>query len=55
MAILGSILKKAVDLGSKIPKRKNYASQQEKVLTKLLAKAEHTAFGEHFNFTKLLQ
>ncbi len=55
MAILGSILKKAVALGGKIPKRKNYENQQAKVLKKLLAKAQHTAFGEHYNFTKLLQ
>lgn len=55
MAILGSILKRAVNLGNKIPKRTNYVTQQTKVLKKLLTKAEHTAFGEHFNFTKLLQ
>ena len=55
MAILGSILKKAVALGGKIPKRKNYENQQAKVLKKLLAKAQNTAFGEHYNFTKLLQ
>jgi len=55
MAILGSILKRAVNLGGKIPKRKDYVSQQTKVLKKLLSKAEHTAFGEHYNFTKLLQ
>lgn len=55
MAILGSILKKAVDLGSKIPKKKNYEKQQIKVLKKLLTKAQNTAFGEHYNFTKLLQ
>jgi hypothetical protein len=55
MTILGSILKKAVELGGKIPKKKNYVAQQDKVLKKLLAKAQHTAFGEHYNFTKLLQ
>ncbi len=55
MAILGSILKKAVALGGKIPKRKNYENQQAKVLKKLLAKAQNTAFGEHYNFAKLLQ
>lgn len=55
MAILGSILKTVVDTRGKFPKRKNYYAQQTKVLKKLLAKAEHTAFGEHYHFTKLLQ
>ena len=55
MAILGSILKKAVNLGNKIPKKTNYYAQQSKVLKKLMTKAEHTAFGEHFQFTKILE
>ena len=55
MAILGSILKRAVDIRGKIPKRSNFDVQQKKVLKKLLKKAEFTAFGEHFHFTKLLQ
>ena len=55
MQILGSILKRAVDLRGKIPKRSNFDVQQKKVLKKLLKKAEFTAFGEHFHFTKLLQ
>lgn len=53
--IIDSILKGAVKLGNRIPKRTNYYVQQTKVLKKLLTKAEHTAFGEHFHFTKLLQ
>lgn len=55
MAILGSIIKKVVDTRGKIPKRKNFYKQQSRMLKKLLSKAEHTAFGEHYNFTKLLQ
>lgn len=55
MAILGSILKRAVDIRGKIPKRSNFDVQQKKVLKKLLKMAEFTAFGEHFHFTKLLQ
>ncbi len=55
MALLGSILKRAVALGNKIPKKTNFYAQQTKVLKKLMSKAEHTAFGEHFGFTKLLQ
>lgn len=55
MAILGSILKTVVDTRGKIPKRSNFYAQQTKVLKKLLKKAEFTAFGEHYRFTKLLQ
>lgn len=55
MAILGSILKTVVDTRGKIPKRSNFYAQQKKVLKKLLKKAEFTAFGEHYHFTKLLQ
>lgn len=55
MAILGSILKTVVDTRGKIPKRNNFYAQQTKVLKKLLKKAEFTAFGEHYHFTKLLQ
>lgn len=54
-AILGSIIKKAVDIRGKIPKRGNFEKQQIKELRKLLTKAQFTAFGEHYNFTKLLQ
>lgn len=54
MAILGSILKTVVDTRGKIPKRKNYYAQQVKVLKKLMTKAQYTAFGEHYHFTKLL-
>ena len=56
MAILGSILKKAFVIREKIPKirKVNGYVQQEKVLRKLLSKAEFTAFGEHYNFSKLV-
>ncbi len=54
MAILGSILKTVVDTRGKIPKRSNFYVQQTKVLKKLLTKAQFTAFGEHYHFTKLL-
>lgn len=53
--ILGSILKRAVDLSGKIPKKKNYYAQQVKVLKKLMRKAEYTAFGEHYHFSQLLE
>ena len=37
---------------AKDTKKREYKT---KVLKKLMTKAEHTAFGEHFHFTKLLQ
>lgn len=55
MAILGSILKTAVDIRGKIPKKGNFEKQQIKELRKLLSKAQYTAFGEHYHFSKLLQ
>ena len=55
MAILGSILKRTIELGKKFPVRKVDAMRlQTKALKKLLNKAEFTSFGEHFNFTKIL-
>ena len=55
MALIGSILKRTIALNSRIPRRRkdNY-KVQIKTLRKLLAKAEFTAFGEHYHFTKLL-
>ena len=54
MALLGSILKTVVDTRGKIPKRTNFYAQQTKVLKKLMTKAQYTAFGEHYHFTKIL-
>ncbi len=56
MAILGSILKRTFEIRDRIPKRRkvNGYKQQVKVLRKLLTKAEFTAFGEHYNFSKIL-
>jgi len=56
MAILGKLLKKTIDLNQILPKlrNKNAYQKQEQTLKKLLRKAEFTAFGEHYNFTKIL-
>ncbi|MDQ3110117.1 MAG: GH3 auxin-responsive promoter family protein [Bacteroidota bacterium] len=56
MALLGKILKRTLDLNQKLPKfrRKDNFQKQAKTLRKLLSKAEFTAFGEHYNFTKIL-
>jgi hypothetical protein len=53
MPILGSIIKSAIDIRSRIPARKNVYNQQVKQLQKLITKAQFTAFGSHFNFTEL--
>ena len=56
MAILGSILKRTFEIRERIPKirKVNGYKQQIKVLRKLLAKAEFTAFGEYYGFSKLV-
>ncbi|MGZ4156508.1 MAG: GH3 family domain-containing protein, partial [Bacteroidia bacterium] len=56
MAFIGSILKRSFELRERIPKirKKDGYKQQTKVLKKLLAKAEFTAFGEYYNFSKII-
>jgi len=56
MALLGSILKRTIELRKSIPRirKANGYRQQVKILRKLLTKAEFTAFGEHHNFSKIL-
>lgn len=57
--ILGSIIKSAIDIRSKISldtyfKAQGYAAQK-KTLKRLLRKANITAIGEHFNFSDMLK
>jgi len=56
MAILGSILKRTFELRERIPqiRKVNGYRQQTKVLKKLLTKAELTAFGSQYNFSKII-
>lgn len=56
MAILGSILKKTINLNTRLPKFRHPDAYQKqiKTLKKLLSKAEFTAFGEHYHFTRIL-
>ena len=55
MAILGSILKQAIGLRKAMPRLpQDGARIQAKALRKLLVRAEYTAFGEQYNFSKLL-
>lgn len=53
MPILGSIIKGAIDIRSRIPAGLNVYKQQAKQLRYLLGKAEETAIGRHFNFADL--
>lgn len=58
MPILGSIIKRAIELKGKTPwdnnRSLNGTTAQTKVLRKLLKKSQSTAFGEHFEFEKIL-
>ncbi|MEW6468555.1 MAG: GH3 auxin-responsive promoter family protein [Bacteroidota bacterium] len=56
MALLGSILKRTIKLGTQLPRirRQNAYKQQIGTLRKLLSKAEYTSFGEYYNFSRIL-
>lgn len=59
MPLLGSIIKKAIEIKSTKPleiirRRGTAYSEQEKTLHKLLKKSMNTAFGDHYNFGKIL-
>ncbi len=57
MPILGSIIKNAIELRSKLPKPTVIPNsphrEQRRTLRKLIRKSQFTAFGKHFDFTKL--
>jgi len=56
MALLGRVIKKTIEIGEKLPRRKpGPFKQQAKELRKLMKKAQFTAFGEHYKFPQLLQ
>lgn len=55
MALLGGVIKKAIDLNGFITSEPDPVKAQKKVLLQLLKKAKHTAFGMRYNFTRLLQ
>lgn len=58
MPILGSIIKRAIELRGKMPvifSNKNPEEMQRRELKKLLRKASNTAFGEHYRFMDLLK
>jgi len=59
MPILGSIIKSAIELGSKLPvenyRKRSPIKLQENTLLKLLKKAQNTAFGEEYDFEELIR
>jgi hypothetical protein len=54
MPILGSIIKGAINIRSKIPNRRSGEKQQIKQLKKILFKARNTDFGKQFGFSTIL-
>ncbi|MDD5507504.1 MAG: GH3 auxin-responsive promoter family protein [Bacteroidales bacterium] len=58
MPILGSILKKTIELRSRLPREHKFTDSydvQKRVLRKLLKKSEFTHFGEHYDFNGILR
>ncbi|MDD3875247.1 MAG: GH3 auxin-responsive promoter family protein [Bacteroidales bacterium] len=58
MPILGSVIKKAIEIRSKIPvllREKAPQKIQERMLKKLLKKAANTYFGDHYQFYDILK
>ena len=55
MAILGSIIKTAIDLRGALVSEKSPVEAQKEVLKNLLEKAKNTAFGKYYGFSKILE
>ena len=55
MPLLGSFIKKAVELGEALTSYDSPVDEQEKVLRDLLKTAQDTAFGKHYNFAQILK
>jgi len=55
MAILGSIIKSAIELRDSFVSETSPVKAQEKVLRNLLDKAKNTAFGKYYGFSKILE
>ena len=55
MAILGSIIKTAIDLRGAIVSEKSPVEAQKEVLKNHLEKAKNTAFGKYYGFQKILE
>ena len=58
MALIGKAIKRALTLQttlSKVRRRQSADKMQEKTFLKLLRKAQHTAFGNHYAFDEILK
>lgn len=55
MAILGSIIKGVIEVGSALQTRKDHSAAQKQVLENLLSKARETAFGKKYGFAEILE
>lgn len=55
MAILGSIIKTAIDLRGALVSEESPIESQKQVLIDLLEKAKDTAFGKYYGFAKILE
>jgi len=55
MAILGSIIKTAIDLRGAIVSEKSPVESQKDILKQLLEKAKDTAFGKYYGFSQILE
>ncbi len=58
MPILGSIIKRAIEVRSKLPKilvPKDSLKLQKRELKRLLRKASYTSIGEHYDFSDILK
>jgi len=55
MAIIGSIIKKIIDVTDSISSNVDAAESQLKVLKQLLEKAKDTSFGKFYNFSSILE
>ncbi len=53
MAVIGEIIKKAVEVADKIFTNPNPAEAQREVLKQLLYKAESTSFGKYYQFSEI--
>lgn len=54
MPLIGKIVKKVVDVSSSLSGSTDAVKAQDDVLEMLLKKAENTAFGQHYNFSAIL-
>lgn len=55
MPLLGSFIKKAVELGEALTSYESPVDEQEKVLRDLLKTAQDTAFGKRYHFAEILE